>query len=65
MYEVKVIMSPLFYRIAINNVKVVTGDRRGAGTDATVSIVLYGDGKNNSGPPKVLQNSQDNFERGI
>jgi lipoxygenase homology domain-containing protein 1 len=42
----------------------VTGDRRGAGTDANVSIVLYGD-DGNSGPPKILQSSSKNFERGI
>lgn len=47
----------------VYEVKVVTGDRRGAGTDANVSIVLYGEG-GNSGPPKILQNSSNNFERG-
>ena len=44
-------------------VKVLTGDRRGAGTDANVSIVLYGE-KGNSGQPKTLQNNSNNFERG-
>lgn len=63
-----------------NFIQVVTGDRRGAGTNATVSIVLYGEGffflslsliliaylvtGTNSGPPKVLQSSANNFERG-
>jgi hypothetical protein len=46
----------------VYEVKVLTGDRRGAGTDANVSIVLYGE-TGNSGRPKVLQSSA-NFERG-
>jgi hypothetical protein len=48
----------------VYEVKVITGDRRGAGTDANVSITLYGD-KGNSGQPKVLQTAANNFERGI
>lgn len=47
----------------VYEVKVLTGDRRGAGTDATVSIVLYGENAN-SGRPKTLQSSARNFERG-
>jgi hypothetical protein len=47
----------------VYEVKVVTGDRRGAGTDATVTIVLYGE-NGDSGKPKVLQNASNNFERG-
>jgi hypothetical protein len=47
----------------IYEVKVLTGDRRGAGTEAPVSVVLYGE-KGNSGRPKILQNSGNNFERG-
>jgi hypothetical protein len=43
---------------------VITGDRRGSGTSANVSVVLYGE-VGNSGPPKTLQNSSNNFERGI
>lgn len=44
-------------------VKVITGDRRGAGTDANVSVVIYGD-KGYSGQPKILQTGANNFERG-
>lgn len=47
----------------VYTVKVLTGDRRGAGTDATVSITLYGE-NGDSGKPKVLQNASNNFERG-
>jgi lipoxygenase homology domain-containing protein 1 len=47
----------------VYEVKVVTGDRRGAGTDANVSIMLYGE-NGNSERPKVLQSSSSNFERG-
>ncbi len=47
----------------VYEVKVLTGDRRGAGTDANVSIVLYGE-SGDSGRPKVLQTSSANFERG-
>ena len=47
----------------VYEVKVLTGDRRGAGTDANVSITLYGD-KGSSGQPKVLQTASNNFERG-
>ena len=46
----------------VYEVKVVTGDRRGAGTDANVFIVLYGE-NGTSGRPKVLQSSSANFER--
>ena len=41
----------------------ITGDRRGAGTDANVFIVLYGE-SGDSGKPKILQNGSNNFERG-
>jgi lipoxygenase homology domain-containing protein 1 len=47
----------------VYEVKVITGDRRGAGTDATVSIVLCGENED-SGTPKILQNNSNNFERG-
>ena len=44
------------------NVMVTTSDIRGAGTDANVSFVLYGDkGKSES---IELENKTDNFERG-
>lgn len=43
-------------------VRVKTGSMTGAGTDADVSIVLYGD-KASSGPV-VLDNGMDNFEAG-
>lgn len=43
--------------------QVFTSDIRGAGTDANVSIVLYGAGGRNSGPLR-LENSKNNFERG-
>jgi hypothetical protein len=52
-------------KTVVYEVKVLTGDRRGAGTDATVSIVLFGENGVSSGPPKVLQNAFNNFERGI
>eukprot|EP01121_Diplochlamys_sp_Union-15-3_P013545 TRINITY_DN4215_c0_g1_i1.p1 TRINITY_DN4215_c0_g1~~TRINITY_DN4215_c0_g1_i1.p1 ORF type:complete len:964 (-),score=265.67 TRINITY_DN4215_c0_g1_i1:44-2935(-) len=42
-------------------VTVLTGDRRGAGTDANVSITLYGE-HGDSGSHK-LENNQNNFER--
>eukprot|EP01048_Picozoa_sp_COSAG05_P003976 COSAG05_NODE_197_length_14521_cov_113.902995_1_plen_1885_part_00 len=49
------------------NVRVNTGSERGSGTDATVTIVLYGaEGNtitNNSGERK-LESKKDNFERG-
>ncbi len=48
----------------VYEVKVVTGDRRGAGTDANVSIVLYGE-SGHSGKPKILEKSSNNFERGM
>jgi PLAT/LH2 domain len=48
----------------IYEVKVITGDRRGAGTDANVFIVLYGE-NGDSGKPKILQSASNNFERGI
>jgi len=42
-------------------VEVYTGDRFGAGTDASVSAELYGEaGKSGV---RVLDNAQDNFER--
>jgi hypothetical protein len=47
----------------VYEVKILTGDRRGAGTDANVSVVLYGE-NGSSGRPKVLQSSSANFERG-
>lgn len=47
----------------VYQVKVLTGDRRGAGTDANVFIVIYGD-KGISGQPKTLQTGANNFERG-
>lgn len=50
-------------KTVVYEIKVLTGDRRGAGTDANVSIVLYGE-NGNSGPPKILQSSSNNFERG-
>lgn len=46
----------------VYEVKVLTGDRRGAGTDANVFVVLYGE-KGTSGRPKILQSSSSNFER--
>eukprot|EP01125_Pyxidicula_operculata_P000601 TRINITY_DN105_c0_g1_i2.p1 TRINITY_DN105_c0_g1~~TRINITY_DN105_c0_g1_i2.p1 ORF type:complete len:1400 (+),score=456.41 TRINITY_DN105_c0_g1_i2:301-4200(+) len=42
-------------------IQVITGDRRGAGTDANVSIVIYGE-TDNSGV-RILDTSADNFER--
>lgn len=47
----------------VYEVKVITADCRGAGTDATVSIVLYGE-KGDSGRPKALQTASNNFQRG-
>jgi hypothetical protein len=43
-------------------VTVITGDRSGAGTDANVSIEIFGD-KGKSGK-QLLDNASDNFERG-
>jgi len=40
---------------------VFTGDRSGAGTDAQVSIELYGE--NGKSGLRILDNAQDNFER--
>ena len=50
------------------NVKVITGDVRGAGTDANVTIVLYGPTDEITHRPRdsgerKLENSKDNFER--
>jgi len=42
-------------------IEVFTGDRSGAGTDASVTIELYGE--NGKSGLRVLDNSQDNFER--
>ena len=42
-------------------VKVVTGDRRGAGTNANVFIEIFG--KNGSSGSRTLDNASDNFER--
>jgi lipoxygenase homology domain-containing protein 1 len=49
----------------VYEVKVLTGDRRGAGTNAPVSIVLFGENGITSGPPKILQSGTDNFEQGM
>ena len=43
-------------------ISVITGDRRGAGTDANVTINLYGENGNHSGDRK-LESSANNFER--
>lgn len=48
----------------VYEVKVLTGDRRGAGTDANVVVTLYGD-KGDSGQPKALQSASNNFTRGM
>lgn len=50
-----------------NQVTVRTSDIRGAGTDAGVSVVLYGtqpDGTVIDSGRQVLDNSANNFERG-
>ncbi|GFH09152.1 uncharacterized protein mot51, partial [Haematococcus lacustris] len=44
-------------------VSVQTGDVRGAGTDADISIILFGAGGMDSGE-LLLENSMNNFERG-
>eukprot|EP00012_Vannella_robusta_P006373 CAMPEP_0206209180 /NCGR_PEP_ID=MMETSP0166-20121206/16756_1 /ASSEMBLY_ACC=CAM_ASM_000260 /TAXON_ID=95228 /ORGANISM="Vannella robusta, Strain DIVA3 518/3/11/1/6" /LENGTH=202 /DNA_ID=CAMNT_0053630529 /DNA_START=44 /DNA_END=649 /DNA_ORIENTATION=+ len=46
----------------IYNISVITGDRRGAGTDANVTITLYGENGEQSGERK-LESSGNNFER--
>ena len=43
-------------------VSVYTGNRRGAGTNAKVSIVVFGE--NGDSGPRVLENASNNFERG-
>lgn len=45
-------------------VTVLTGDKRGAGTDADVSIVLYGN-LGDSGEWKLNNKTENNFERGM
>lgn len=54
---------PAYSNTIVYQVKVITGDRRGAGTDANVFIEIYGE-KGNSGQQKTLQTSSNNFERG-
>lgn len=44
------------------SVKVLTGNLPGAGTDADVFITIFG--KNGDSGERVLDNAQDNFERG-
>ena len=44
------------------SVNVFTGNKRGAGTDATVHITMFGD-QGDSGQ-MVLDNDKNNFERG-
>lgn len=43
-------------------VSVYTGDKRGAGTDANVYIILFGE--NGDSGEKILDDSRNNFERG-
>ena len=45
-------------------ISVITGDRRGAGTDANVFINLYGAEDHLQSGEKVLESSGNNFERG-
>ena len=44
------------------NINVTTSDKRGAGTDARVSVELFG--LNGCLGPCVLDNSPENFQRG-
>ena len=48
------------------HIHVVTGDVRGAGTDANVFVILFGgkDGETNSGKLFLEDDSKNNFERG-
>ncbi len=52
----------MVFTVSKYKVTVVTADKRGAGTDANVSITLFGE-SGDSGEKK-LDNSKNNFERG-
>ena len=55
----------LFFRLPVNKYKITvcTGDKRGAGTDANVTITLFGE-LGESGERKLDTKMKNDFERG-
>ena len=51
-----IIISDTHYKISV-----YTGDKRGAGTDANVYIIMFGE--NGDSGDKFLDDSKNNFER--
>ena len=65
-YSIKGIKMSIFFflLIPVNKYKVtvITGDKRGAGTDADVFVTLFGDAGESG--ERRLDNSKNNFEKG-